>query len=362
LLVEFSTEYDRKEVARADWSGRFAFTNMNRRSVPSRQAVPEPLAVGAEIMADSGASSVVGRTVSTARTRRLAEIAVLGVMLVWGANVVAVKAAIADVPPILFAFARFGTAFLVLLVFLRWREGSVSLPRRDVIPIALLGLAGFGLYQDLWASALGQTTASNSALITAATPVSTMLIAAAVGSDTLSRAKLIGATISLSGAVAVVGVTHGFGFTGASGGDLMTFVATVCWACYVAFGAPVLRRHSPLRTATWAIGFGSLGMLPLAVMQLPQFDPSHVGPGTVALFAYCALLPAAAANVVVFAAIKVLGPTRVTLFQFLVPAFAVVMAAAFLGESVVLGQVLGGLVIVAGILVARMGSKASRAT
>jgi drug/metabolite transporter (DMT)-like permease len=135
----------------------------------------------------------------SARVRLLAEIAILLVMLTWGANVVAVKAVLADVPPILFAFVRFGSAFLVLLAVLMWREGSVGLPRGDILPLLLLGLAGFGLYQDLWASALGRTTASNSALITAATPVSTMLIAAAVGSDTLSRGKVIGAAISLSG-------------------------------------------------------------------------------------------------------------------------------------------------------------------
>jgi drug/metabolite transporter (DMT)-like permease len=289
----------------------------------------------------------------SASVRLGAEAATLLVMLTWGANVVAVKTAIADVPPILFAFTRFGVAFLVLLAFLRWREGSVSLPRRDVLQIALLGLVGFGLYQCLWASALGQTTASNSALLTAATPVSTMLIAAAVGSDTLSPAKAIGAAVSFCGAIGVVAGTHGFGLTGASAGDLMTLVATVCWACYVAFGAPVLRRHSPLRTATWAIGFGCLGMLPLAALQAPGFDVSRVDLGTLGLLAYCALLPAAAANVVVFAAIKVLGPTRVMLFQFLVPAFAVILAAFFLGEAIVVGQVIGGLVIVLGILVAR---------
>ncbi|MGD0018838.1 MAG: DMT family transporter [Candidatus Limnocylindrales bacterium] len=288
-----------------------------------------------------------------ANARLGAEIATLLVMVTWGANVVAVKAAIADVPPIIFTMTRFVLAFLVLLALLRWREGSVSLPRRDALSIALLGLVGFGLYQDLWASALGQTTAANSALLTAATPVSTLLLAAAVGSDTLSPAKAIGAAISFGGAVGVVAATHGFGLTGASGGDLMTLVATVCWACYVAFGTPVLRRYSALRTATWAIGFGCLGMLPVALLELPQFVPAHVGLGTLGLLAYCALLPAAASNVVVFAAIKILGPTRVMLFQFLVPAFAVVMAAFFLGEAIVPGQLLGGLVIVLGILVAR---------
>jgi drug/metabolite transporter (DMT)-like permease len=103
-------------------------------------------------------------------------------------------------------------------------------------------------------------------------------------------------------------------------------------------------------------------MLPLALMELPQFDPSHVGLGTLGLLAYCALLPAAAANVVIFAAIKVLGPTRVMLFQFLVPAFAVVLAAAFLGEAIVLGQMVGGSIIVVGILASRLGTRQVRRT
>jgi drug/metabolite transporter (DMT)-like permease len=309
-------------------------------------APTESIAASTSAMRADGPPSV--------RSRRIAEFAILLVMLTWGANVVAVKAEIGDLPPIMFAFLRFGSAFLVLLAVLRWREGSIRLPRADIVPLLLLGLAGFGLYQDLWSTALGRTTASNSALITAATPVSTMLIAAAVGSDTLSRTKLLGVVIAFAGAVGVVGVTHGFGFGGASLGDLMTFAATVCWSCYVAFGAPVLRRHSPLRTATWAIGFGCVGMLPFAIWQAAtSFDISRVHAGTVELLLFCSLLAAAAANVVMFEAVKVLGPTRTMLFQFLVPAFAVAFAAIFLGESIVIGQLLGGAVIVLGILVSR---------
>ena len=296
----------------------------------------------------------------TARARLIAEIAILLVMFTWGTNVVAVKSIIASVPPVLFAFCRFGLAFLVLLALLRWREGSVGLPRRDILPLLLLGMAGFGVYQDLWATALGRTTASNSALITAATPVSTMLIAASIGSDILTRGRLLGAAIGFCGVVAVVGATHGFSLTTASSGDLMTFGATVCWAYYVAFGAPVLRRHSPLRTTTWAIGFGCLGMLPFAAVQVGSFQPSHVTPWLVVLFLFCALLPAAAANVVMFEVVKVLGPARAMLFQFTVPAFAVVMAALFLGEAIVAGQLVGGAVIVLGILVARSHRVARR--
>jgi drug/metabolite transporter (DMT)-like permease len=331
-------------------------------TTPSAAAGPEPAASAPSTAAPAGTAPSTAAPAGTApagtapasrRTLRIAEVAALLVMFSWGMNVVAVKAALAEVPPLIFAFVRFGTAFLVLLAVLKLREGSVGLPRRDIVPVFLLGLAGFGLYQDLWATALGQTTASNSALITAATPVSTMLLCAAVGSDTLSRAKIVGGAVAFAGAVGVVVATHGIGITGASLGDLMTFAATVCWAVYVAFGTPVLVRHSPLRTATWTIGLGSLGILPFAIGQAASFDPGRIHAGTVGIVLFCALIPAAAANVVLFEAVKVLGPARTMLFQFLVPAFAVVLAAAFLGEAIVVGQLIGGGVIVLGILVAR---------
>lgn len=314
-------------------SGRFPFAGTHSQGSPGRSIDP-------------------AAPVST-RALRIAEVATLGVMFSWALNVVAVKVALADVPPLIFAFARFFIAFVALLAVLRIREGSVGLPRRDIVPLLLLGLTGFGLYQDLWATALGQTTASNSALIIAATPVSTMIFSAAVGSDTLSRAKLAGGAIAFAGAVGVVVATHGIGFSGASLGDLMTFAATICWAIYVAFGTPVLGRHSPLRTATWAIGLGSLGILPFALWQAASYDPSRLHAATVGIVLFCALVPAAAANVVVFEAVKVLGPARTMLFQFLVPAFAVILAAMLLGEQIVVGQIVGGVVIVIGILVAR---------
>jgi drug/metabolite transporter (DMT)-like permease len=49
----------------------------------------------------------------------------------------------------------------------------------------------------------------------------------------------------------------------------------------------------------------------------------------------------------------VIGPTRTAAYQFLVPALAVVLAAIFLSEPIRLGQIVGGIVIVAGVLITR---------
>ena len=58
---------------------------------------------------------------------------------------------------------------------------------------------------------------------------------------------------------------------------------------------------------------------------------------------------------------KLLGPTRVTALQFLVPALAVAMAAIFLDEPIRPIQVVGGAIILAGVALLRRGSWPGRA-
>jgi drug/metabolite transporter (DMT)-like permease len=114
------------------------------------------------------------RQQSTATERRVAEAAAIGVMVIWAGNFIVVKASIGELPPIGFSFLRFLLAGIVLLVICRVLEGSVGVPRREALPLAALGAIGFGAYQILWTTALVNTTAGDSALLIAATPIFTM--------------------------------------------------------------------------------------------------------------------------------------------------------------------------------------------
>jgi drug/metabolite transporter (DMT)-like permease len=306
--------------------------------VPSAPARPTP--------ADSAADR---------RARRLAELGMLGITLCWAGNFVVIKAAIAEVPPITLSCLRFGLAGLALLAVLRWREGSVGLPRRDLLGVAALGALGFGLYQVLWATALQWTGAGDSALLIAATPIITALLAVAAGTDSLTPEKAGGALVAFAGVALIVwsGAVSAPAGTSSLLGALMTLCAAACWAVYVSFGAAVLRRHSPLRTTTWAVLAGTAAMVPAALWELGGWDVSAVQPGIALALAYSSLLAVGAANVINFRAIQLLGPTRVTAYQFLVPAFAVLIAAVFLAEPIRAGQLVGGSVIVGGILIAR---------
>ena len=296
------------------------------------------------------------------RARHFAEIAVIAVMVIWAANFIVVKDATSHMPPVGFTFLRYSLASVALVAILRWYEGSVRLPRPDVVRIFALGAVGFGAYQVLWTIGLQSIPAGDSALIIAATPVFTAVLAVAAGADTLSPMKFAGAVLSFVGVVIVIAAGIGISMTGSLIGSGLTLVAALCWASYTAFAAPVLRRHSPLVLTTWATIAGTLAMAPIGLAQL--LAPGALGPAQadrlvpIALaVAFSGLLAAALANVVVFNGVRLLGPTRVITLQSLVPAMAVVLAAVFLQEPIRPVQVLGGGIIILGVALTRYASR-----
>jgi drug/metabolite transporter (DMT)-like permease len=285
---------------------------------------------------------------------------VLVIMVFWAGNFIVVKGAIGILPPIGFTFLRYALAAVTLLTLLRLREGRLLIPHGDVVRIMGLGVIGFGCYQILWPVALQSIPAGDSALLIAATPVFTALLAMATGADTPNMVKLVGAFVSFAGVALVIAAGQGLSLGTSLVGDALTLLAAGCWAVYTVFGAAILRRHSPLVTTTWAIVAGTLFIAPLGIAQLVSAGASgglaDLGPPVFLAILYSGTLAAGIANVVVFHGVKLLGPTRVNALQFLVPALAVAMAAIFLAEPVRPIQLVGGAVILAGVALLRRGS------
>jgi drug/metabolite transporter (DMT)-like permease len=287
------------------------------------------------------------------RARRLAEAGVLATVLIWSANFVVVKAAIGVMGPLTFTGARYLVASLTLLAILYWRQGSFRPPAGRGLVLISLGMLGFGLYQVLWTIGLTQISAGDSALIVAVSPVLVALLAGAVGMDVFSPPKLAGALIAFAGVAVVITGGQGLSLGSSLLGDGLTLGAATLWAVYTVGGTRVLRHVDPLAATTWTVIGGSLIIVPLGLVDAAAGGGRGLSPATVVAIVYSGAFAAGIANVLVFNAIRFVGPTRATAIQFLVPAGAVVLGAVFLGETVGLPQVLGGAVIVLGVWLTR---------
>ncbi|HXE74193.1 MAG TPA: DMT family transporter [Candidatus Xenobia bacterium] len=164
-----------------------------------------------------------------------ADLALTGVVLVWGTSFVIVKEALADASPLMFLLLRFGVASLVLLPLfgrrLSWREPGAL---RAGLLVGLCLFAGF-LFQTV---GLQHTTPSKSAFITSLSVPLVPLILAALAPRQLRARALLGI------ATATVGMyflTIPAGSFSIERGDLITFFCAVGFACHIV----ALGRYAP---------------------------------------------------------------------------------------------------------------------
>ena len=274
-------------------------------------------------------------------------------VLIWSANFVVVKAAIGELGPLTFTATRYVVATITMFLLIRWRMGAIRRPTGLTVRLIALGMLGFGCYQVLWTIGLTQITAGDSALIVAASPVFVALLAGAVGMDRLTPPKLAGALIAFAGVALVIAGGHELSLGASLVGDALTLLAAILWAVYTVIGTRMLRRIDPLQATAWSVLGGTLLLVPLGIWEAVTSPPAAVTLPAVAAVLYSGTLAAGTANVLVFNAIRYIGPTRASVNQLLVPVGAVILGALFLSEPIRPAQVVGGAVIILGLTLTR---------
>jgi drug/metabolite transporter (DMT)-like permease len=287
------------------------------------------------------------------RARRLAEAGTLLVVLIWSANFVVAKAAIGELGPLTFTATRFVIATITLFLLIRWRMGVVRRPSGLTLRLVALGMLGFGCYQVAWAVGLTEISAGESALIVAASPVLVALLAGALGMDRLTVPKLAGALIAFGGVALVIAGGHQLTPGVSLMGDALTLLAATAWAVYMVLGTRTLRRVDPLQATAWSVLGGTILLVPLGLWEVAASTPVVVTFPVIVAVLFSGALAVGASNVLLFNAVRHIGPTRATVSQLLVPAGAVILGTIFLGEPLGVAQVLGGAIIVLGVWLTR---------
>jgi drug/metabolite transporter (DMT)-like permease len=132
-------------------------------------------------------------------------------ILIGGANFVAVSFSNMELPPLFGAALRFALA--ALLFFLILRVSGVPLARgRAAVGAAVYGLLGFGAAYAFIYYALVGLAAGTVAVIMAAVPLFTLIIAVLLGQERLSLRGIVGGGLAIAG-IAVLSL-------GTLGGDL----------------------------------------------------------------------------------------------------------------------------------------------
>ncbi|MGH3059574.1 MAG: DMT family transporter [Gaiellaceae bacterium] len=287
------------------------------------------------------------------RHRVPADLLLLATVVLWSFNFTVVKYALTHGwEPLSYSSVRFALGAVLFSAFTFGREGTLRVERADVRLIVVAAALGIWLNQLSFTYSVRLTTAATAALMFGTMPIFVALAAQALGLDRLHLRHWLATTVSFSG-VALVALGSTGGLSGDVGGILLGLGAAFTWAVYSVAIGPLMERYSPYRISAFTLLVGSVPLVLSALGQLASQDWGSLGALAWAAFVYSLLFSLVLTNITWFTAIDRVGAARASLYVNLQPFLGAFFALVVLSEEMGALQVAGGLVIGAGIVLAR---------
>ena len=265
----------------------------------------------------------------------------------WGSSFFFYKVLGHALPPLTIVLGRVGLAALVLNVVLLARGTPLgwAMPWSSFV---LLGVLNSAVPFTLFAWGETRISSGMAAMLNAATPVFSILLAHALGRERLTWGRTAGVVLCLGGVAVLIGPTALAGAAAGLAGEAACLVAALSYAVAGQF-ARRLSRLPALQVATGQLTASALVMLPLAAIADRFWLLPAPALGTWAALAGIALLGTALAYILFFRIMATAGATNAMLVTFLLPISALLLGRIFLGELIPVRAYAGMALIGAGL-------------
>jgi drug/metabolite transporter (DMT)-like permease len=248
---------------------------------------------------------------------------------------------------------RFGVAGLLLLGVLGLSGRPLLPPPGERLIVFLLGFVAYSVESTCFYLGLERGTAAAVALIFYAYPAVIAVAEVVLGVTKWSTRTLLALALAVSGS-ALVAVGGGPLAISAAG---VAFVGAsiVMFSTYVILSDRLLVRTDSITAATWTAVGASLGTVSFGLVR-----GSLEAPSAHALLVLGANgIATATAFTLFFVVLDRLGATRTAIVMALEAVTGIVLSAIFLGESVRPVVAFGGAAVLAGAVLAALGTPAS---
>lgn len=290
----------------------------------------------------------------------------LGLILMatlWGVNYSVVKHGLGQLEPYTFNGIRIGLAAVILTLIGLTVKGAGNsagnsarawATRRDIKNLLWLGFLGNGVYQLLFIVGMSYTRAGIAALIGAAGPAWIALIARALGRERISAIGWAGIFVQLIGVVCVVASASALDASrDALIGAGLIACGSVAWAVFSVLLQPYTVRVHPFHLSAITMLSGAALLTVVAMPGYIRLDWGKVSMEEWGIIAYASIGALVIGYLLFYRGVRVLGPTRTAVYGNMQPAIALLVAWVALSEVPGGWQLIGAVLIMAGLLVSR---------
>lgn len=264
----------------------------------------------------------------------------------WGLAPVATRALVFQLAPLALLTLR---QLLAASVLLPWavpvmrRIGVRDMPR--FAAAGLLGMIGYNLPVTV---GLQWLPASSAGLLLATEPVWVLVISYVFLGERAGPRVLLGSGVALAGVAVIAGpsaVSTGYGMRAVAGAALV-LLATMAFGGYTVVLRPLSEKYGPVpATAVSTV----LGAVPYLAFAGPLW-PSRLSQPASAELLFLALGSTVAGMLLWNQAIVRGGSARISRLLYLEPVVSVLGAMVFLGERATAAVLVGGVLVIAGVL------------
>lgn len=281
--------------------------------------------------------------------------ALLVVVVMWAATFSTFKVAWREVDPVAFTGIRFLVITGVSLAVLALVKDRRRPTRADIPMLALSGLTGYFLYQMGFVLGLDRTSAVASAILISTHPMWALLFSWMGGREHPTRTGVVGLLVGFGGVVVFLGGWNGLG--GARVGDLLSLGAAACFGAYGAINQGLSGRYSGRELMAYTLAVGGTLTVLVSIPAMASQDWGAVGGTTWLIIVFAIFGPVYLAYALWNWAIGKRGIARTVVFAFLVPVVGGVMAVVGLNERVSSEEIMGSVLVVAGLVISRLGPR-----
>jgi drug/metabolite transporter (DMT)-like permease len=296
-------------------------------------------------------------TFSTSSPSRPALTSGLAAVIMWGLAPVATRAVVLHLGPLPLLVLR---ALLSGVIVLPWalpalrrldRAGAASPGLGRLTAAGLLGMVGYFLPV---AVGIQWLPASTAALILATEPVWIMCLGRLCYRERVTRWAWLGSAVALCGVAILAGtrvMAAGSGGRTLAGIGLV-MLGTVLFAAYTIVLRPVTEAYGARAATAASTAIGALPYLALLPFALRAHQIANKPPSTWADLAFLAVGSTVAGMLLWNIAVARLGSSRAGLLLFLEPCVGVTGGILLLGEHMPVTAVGGGVLVMAGLVIA----------
>jgi drug/metabolite transporter (DMT)-like permease len=283
----------------------------------------------------------------------LIDLALFSVALMWASTFTLFKIAWREIDPVAFTGLRFAAMFAFSIVVLGISTNRVRPRRADLPALVASGLTGYFLYQMGFVLGLDRTSALASAILISTHPIFSVIAMWVTRKERPTRLEIGGVIVGFLGVAVFLRAWDAF--AAARPGDLLSLGAAAAFGAYGVINQPLTTRYPPRELMSYGLALGGLLITVVGIPAMAAQDWGGISPTAWVILIYAVVGPVYLAYLLWNWAIRHRGIPRTVVYGFLVPILGGAIAVLALDERVGFEQVVGSLLVVAGLVVTRLG-------